>query len=216
MGRIATTTLAALVLALGPAASAAADSPLTSTTFHGAYSDVPLVADAAGQGLTPEVMRGLGDPGVPHDVRAAAVNALGWSIGGQQNARRYLDFVAHARGKPVARLRVADLSAAEAMALGYMRALDDYFDVSPIGGAGQVGRATPLTLLDHALSESGGDRAVALMRALVHAQIELHKNRWCDAYTAVFDVLNARTDPVLRPAAQQTVASYMSLYRSYC
>ena len=192
MGRFATTVLVALGLALAGTATAAADSPLTSTTFHGAYSDVPLVAEAAGQGLTPAVMRGLSDPAVPHDVRAATVNALGWSIGGHQNARRYLAFVAQEHGRSPAQLDVADLTAPEAMALDYMRALDDYFDVSPIGGPGQVGRATPLTLLDHAVSESGGDRAVALMRALVHAQIELHKNRWCDVEGLLLPLAKAR------------------------
>ena len=72
--------LAALVaiaatLLLG-AGAAHADSPLTSTTFGGAYDDYPVVARARrSDGLDRDMAAYIGDPNNPVDVKLAIVSA---------------------------------------------------------------------------------------------------------------------------------------------
>jgi hypothetical protein len=47
------------------------------------------------------VFKALSNPDVPNDVRAAIVNALGWSFTGQQNAKVYFGYIASTyRKKP--------------------------------------------------------------------------------------------------------------------
>lgn len=210
-------TLAALVV-LGAASPARADSPLTSTTLSAGYETEPLVAEAAQSGMTPSVAAALSDPSVPHDVRAAIVATFGWAISGQDNARQYLAFVAQSRGTSLARLRVADLTAEEALALGYLAAMDDYLELQPIGGGAPIERTTPLTLLAHAKRQAPNDRVVALVHGLVRAQYALHKGRWCEAWHAVYDVIlpqGPSSIPMRRPALD-SITTYMGLYHTYC
>ena len=93
--------------------AARADSPLTSCDFHEAYADVPAVAHALEAGLDDETMEALDDPAVPHDVRAAIVNALGWRVDDQAFARRYLGHIAATHGKSEGELKLADLTRLE-------------------------------------------------------------------------------------------------------
>jgi len=196
---------------------ARADSPLTSTTFHAAYADVEPVARVARDGLTPATMDDLSDVAVPHDVRAAMVNALGWRGGRQRgNSRTYLDHIATRHGRPAARLRPADLSAQEALALGYMVAMDHYLDLAPIGGRGALARAAPARILGQARRQAPNDFTVALILGLVRAQGFLHKtNRWCRVHREVFSVVNGGPSN-MRQAALDAITGYMQSYQSYC
>lgn len=211
-------SLTIVLAVLGIAASAQADSPLTSTQLSAGYESEPLVAQAAQAGMTPAVAAALADPAVPHDLRTAMIAAMGWSLRGQDNARRFLTFVARRRhDTSPARLRVAELGAQEALALGYLVAMDDYLQLEPMGGQGEVERASALTLLAHAQREAPNEPVVALVHGLVRAQHALHEGNWCKAWQAVSRILaqHGQSIPMRRPALD-SITSYMSLYRSYC
>ena len=216
MKRSLTFGLLTSLLSVSFAAAAHADSPLTSTSLAAGYESDPLVVEAGQSGMTATVAAALSDPRVPHDLRAAIVATFGWSIGGQDNAHTYLSFVAQSRGTTPARLRVADLSAEEALSLGYLAAMDDYLGLQPIGGPSPIERATPLTLLAQAKREAASDAVVALVHGLVRAQYDLHKNRWCQAWHAVFDVVRAHPGISMRAQALASITSYMALYQPYC
>ena len=76
MAQLSRIILISLTLAL-PAA-AYGDSPLTSATFHSPYRNRTISRASAGR-LDPGLSAYLADPRKPIDVKAALINALGWS-----------------------------------------------------------------------------------------------------------------------------------------
>lgn len=207
----------ALLLALLPA-SASADSPLTSTDFHQDYVNVAEVDYVRAHGLDARAIAYLRDPAVPHDVRAAMVNALGWSVGGQTNAQTFAAALARANGVAPAELRPEHLSAQESFALGYLAALDDYQDLSAIGGATGLAASTPIELLEQATRQAPDDFSVGLILALVRAQAALLQGAGgsCKAWATVQTPLRAWPQPSMRPAAVRRIVDYIDLYRSSC
>jgi hypothetical protein len=206
--------LAALTLSLSGVAHA--DSPLTSTPFASAYSDVAAVARAQ-NGPSDEVFADLSNPDVPNDVRAAIVNALGWTFGGQDHSERYVAYLARARNTTEARLRLQDLAAHEVFALGYMAAMDDYSELQPMAVQGELGRLSPTDLMEAARGAAPSDAVVGLVHALVRAQGIMHKrgmNGWCAVWQAVSAQLARLT--TLRGAALREIETYMRGYRAHC
>lgn len=203
----------ALLLALLPA-PVSADSPLTSTDFHQDYANVPEVDHVRAHGLDAQTIASLRNPAVPHDVRAAMVNALGWSIHGQTHAQRFAAALARAHGVRPAALRPDHLSVEESFALGYLAALDDYFELSAVGGTTGLAEATPIALLEQAARRASDDFSVALVLALVHAQAALDApDGACKVWTTVQTPLRAWPQPSMRPAAVQRITDYIDLYR---
>ncbi len=187
---------------------ALADSPLTSTEFHTAYSDHPMVQAAADSGeLDAPIARFLSRGKRGLDLKAAVVNALSWDIEGKDNAARYLTFLAKAHKVPADELRAdpTRLKPHEAFAYGYMLALDDYFDPSD---------AVPA--LAYARDELDNSRTVALIAGLVDAQLAMGES-WCEVWRAVEPVLQ---DEDLRPdlkfEAETLIRDYLELYTDAC
>lgn len=196
---------------------AKADSPLTSTSFADAYGDVDLVEIATEQGLTAEVLAALSDRNVPNDVRAAIINAIGWSVEGQQNARTYLKYIACRRGQEINDLRVEELTPQETFSLGYLLAMDNYSNLSALGGKTPLERLDALTLLTAAVIKQPTDFAVALVHSLAQAQRLMLNSQWCKTYRRVAAV---RDDFVgirnLRPEAVAAIMDYISSYQDSC
>lgn len=186
-----------------PVAAALADSPLTSTEFAAAYDDVALVQEAKAAGrLTPALAAQLAAPGVPVDVKAAVVNALGWKIDGKHDADVFARAVAERTGKKPAQVRKgAGLAPEDALVLGYLVAMDDYFHPEKA-----------FELLARARKGRPDSYTVALVDALAHAQKDMETDfcrAWLD-YAAVREDPKLRRD--LRPAAEAIVHDYMALY----
>lgn len=207
----------ALLLALAPL-PAAAHSPLTSTDFHRDYAGVQEVDHARAHGLDSRTIALLRDPSVPSDVRAAMVNALGWSVDGQQNARAFASALAAAHGVAPGQLRAEHLSPEELLALGYMAALDDYFGLSPVGGATGLSTSRPIELLERAARAAPNDFPIAIVLALVRAQAHLDDpaNGSCKAWSAVRGAFARFPQPSMRPDAVRRIAEYMDLYGGSC
>lgn len=197
---------------------ARADSPLTSTPIANAYQDVDLVQMAIVNGMSQEVLAALSDPDVPNDVRAAMVNALGWSFDGQNHAETYLDYIASTREQSLAELTIEELTPQETFSLGYLLALDDYFELSAIGGNTPLEQLGALTVLQAAVLKDPSSFSVALVQSLAQAQSLMSRHeRWCDVYQRVAAVNdNFVGDRHLRPEATEIVMDYISLYKASC
>ncbi|QIZ73283.1 hypothetical protein [Oxynema aestuarii] len=197
---------------------ARADSPLTSTRFWQAYEDVEIVRHASEAKLDDRVMAALSDPDVPHDVRAAIVNALGWQFETTYNARQYLEYVAERHDRPTSELAIADLTAEETFALGYLLAMDDYFTMKAIGGEGEVMQTDALNLVEAAIDKQPKSLSIFLVRSLVRAQEEMDRvERWCGVYQGVDTALKKypfETD--MRPEAVDIIMGYIEGYQDYC
>lgn len=197
---------------------AKADSPLTSTPIANAYEDVDLVQEARINNLSENVLAALSDPNVPNDVRAAIINALGWSFEGQENAEFYLKYIARSRDQGLSELTIDELSPQETFSLGYLLAMDDYFNLSAIGGSSPLEQLDAIAVLRAALLKEPNSFSIALVNSLAQAQtLTNFPDGGCDVYQLVAAVNdNFVGDRNLRPEAVEIVIDYISLYKDYC
>jgi len=183
---------------------ALADSPLTSTAFHKAYLDVAMVKQAKQKGVVDRAVADfLVDNKIALDVKAAAVNALGWSSDGKKNAEAFSRL---AFDKPLKDVDINKLDAENLLCLGYMIALDDYFHAD---------KALPY--LEKAREKKPKSYTIAIVLALVKAQVAMDSD-WCQVWKTaktVFDNNKLTEDP-LRKEAMKIIFDYVVLYRSDC
>lgn len=188
---------------------ARADSPLTSTTFHRAYSDVPMVQRAAADhALTDEVALFLSNPDKPIDEKAAVINALGWKVGGTGFAETYTAFLARKYGRDAEVIRrdfAKVLSPDEIFALGYLQALDDYFHPD---------KAIPI--LERAVAAEKNSYTAAMVLALTRGQLQMSESP-CDVWTLADEAQrDKRFKKDMRQQGRQMIFQYIGLYRSSC
>ncbi len=131
-----------------------ADSPLTSTPFSKAYYNIDIVKKASERNTITADMAGyLADANNPIDVKAAIINALSWDVDGKNNAEHYCQFI---YGKALKDIDVAALSGDQQFCIGYLLALDNYFDT-----------AKSLEYLKMARSNMSDSLTVAVITSLV-------------------------------------------------
>lgn len=201
--------------------NASADSPLTSTDIATAYEDIVIVSRAKNKKkLDYQVLKFLlGN--APLDEKAAVINALGWNFDGQNNAYLFLEGLANAKGLKVENLSIKNLNYSDKFVLGYLLAMDDYFNVSPIDSKSDLPlfKITPLELLNSVALESPDNFTAHFIRALVDAQVNFDDaENWCNVYQ-IHELVLSRFPPSqrnLRPSAVENVMSYINLYQDYC
>jgi hypothetical protein len=196
-----------------------ADSPLTSIDLAVSYQDLEIVQKAKrSKQLQGEVLIFL-LTNAPLDEKAAVINALGWKIDGQNNAYLFLVGFAQSQDMTIHDLSLDDLSAADKFVLGYLLAMDDYFDLSPLGyNASQpLWSATPIQLLSQAAFALPDNFTVHFVKSLVEAQDYMDKS-WCAVYQAPQSVLKQfpPSQRNLRPQAVENAMSYLNLYAEDC
>lgn len=186
--------LAALILLPG---IVRADSPLTSASFADAYLDVPIIRQAKDAGTMNQCFASyLSSPLVGIDYKAALCNALGWRLEGKENAKFYRRFLAR---QLTAHLR--PLTSDEYFCLGYLTALDNYFEPQ---------KALPL--LEVARKGNTRSFTLAIVYALTSAQAAFGSD-WTQVWRATRRVeLDRRLEPDMRPEAVQIIFDYMNLY----
>lgn len=212
-------TLISTVCFFSITTSANADSPLTSTDLASAYNGLSIIQKAKNaKQLEGEVLIFLlGD--APLDKKAAVINALGWNIKGQDNGELFLTGLAVLRDKNLNNLTLKDLTPSDKFVLGYLLAMDDYFDLSPLDSRSNksLWRATPLDLLSQAASALPDDFAVHFVRSLVQSQ-DYMDSSWCAVYQTPESVL--KLFPVnkrnLRRQAVEEAMDYIKLYADDC
>jgi hypothetical protein len=114
-----------------------ADSPLTSTDFYKAYMDVPLVQEALNSKgkITNEMMAYINSETNSLEVKLAIINAIGWNVKGNKSSKLYFKFVMNKKkyksdfGGDYTAFNW-NATADELICYAYMKALDDYFDVT--------------------------------------------------------------------------------------
>ncbi|MEZ5013539.1 MAG: hypothetical protein R2794_04545 [Chitinophagales bacterium] len=183
-----------------------ADSPLTSTYFATSYYSYEIVGAAEKSGaLTDEIAAYLLDNKNPVDVKAAVVNALGWSYDGRANAEVFKAYLAKKYNASATSLNLNSLRDDELMCLGYMMAMDNYFVVDDA-----------IEVLDKAIARDTKSFTIHMIHALVSAQKAMDTD-WCMVWKLTAQVLqNDTLFRDLKTAATQTIVDYMILYKSDC
>ncbi|BAQ66730.1 hypothetical protein GM3709_3495 [Geminocystis sp. NIES-3709] len=201
--------------------SAYADSPLTSTDLANSYEDMTIISIAKNsKKLEKDVLNFLLSE-APLDQKAAVINALGWNFDGQNNGYLFLEGLAKSKGLTINNLTIKDLTSFDKFVLGYLLAMDDYFNLSPIDNNSSLPlfRITPLELLTSVVVELPDDFTAHFVRALVEGQKNLENPQsWCNVYQVHQLVLNQFPPDKrnLRPSAIANIMDYVNLYNEYC
>ena len=195
---------------------AMADSPLTSTPFYEAYQDIPQVNNAQGTAMNDWIFEFLTDSNKPLDQKVAVINAMEWNFNGMTNGRKFIDLLAEKLKKKPGKLKIKHLTAHELLCLGYMLAMDDYFDLGPAAKkGGQLETAPALKLLGKAAAMEPDDFTVQIIFALAKAQNVSAKN-WCNIFMLVQNVAASGLTPNMRKDAVDIIMDYIGIYREYC
>ncbi|MBQ7691428.1 MAG: hypothetical protein IJT30_09630 [Muribaculaceae bacterium] len=186
-----------------------ADSPLTSTDFHEAYAEHPMVVMAGdfvtgaifSEGDLPEPMvKFLTDNKSPIDIRLAVVNKMGWDAAW---AMQLVQQTVMGKCKAKDETQLAKKADAASLILyAYAKAMGDYFNVNDAR-----------ELAHEAVRKNNGKSfTIDLIASLIDAQ-------WCSdndiyhMYTVVNDVINEYGDHQdMRTEAVNIIMDYMGLY----
>ncbi|MGB2273995.1 MAG: hypothetical protein ACPH2K_06425 [Flavicella sp.] len=187
--------------------NAFADSPLTSIDFTNAYSDEPIVQEAllADGLLTTSVLQYITDDAKPIGIKLACIRALGFEVNGKDNYSILVDYLRKKNNYPIGNAMLYQLSADTLICMGYVKALDNYFEVSEA-----------LSIARLAKSKAATSYAIHLLTAMIEAQ-QLKRPYWCLVYRLAETVRNypgLKMD--LRPEAIDAAFAYMNLYKKYC
>jgi hypothetical protein len=190
-----------------------ADSPLTSTTFHEAYSDLPEVADHVGAPMDREIYEMLRSDEYPLDVKVAIINAMGWNFDGQSNAETFMEYYMADEGKAV--VDTDYMSDEDLLMLAYMVSMDDYFNMSPIepGAEGVLGMSG-VELAEAAAERVPDDFTVRMISALILAQ-EAMDYDWGQVFSIVDFVMKEALVRNMREEAIDIIMNYIGLYYGY-
>ena len=114
-----------------------ADSPLTSTDFYKAYSDVPLVQDAMkckGK-ITNAMLEYIYAETNPLEIKLAIINAIGWDVKGIKNSQKFFKYVIKKKnyktdfeGDYMAFKWYATRD--ELVCYSYLKAMENYFELA--------------------------------------------------------------------------------------
>jgi hypothetical protein len=185
---------------------ARSDSPLTSADFHQAYLDLPQVRKAAQVRLLDDDLADyILSPGTSYDETAAVINALGWDTEGKDNHVRLLRRLKVTDRRAFDRFRAGKGSSRVLFAVGYLWAMDDYFET----------RRTE-ALLWQARRQAPEFFAIALVHALVVAQSE-DVGRWCEVFRGPRATLAKYPNGLeMRRSAVKIVLDYTDIYADEC
>lgn len=183
-----------------------ADSPLTSTDFYKSYMDVTLVQDALkckGK-INNEMLEYIYEEKNPLEIKLALINAVGWNVKGLSNSRKYFKFVMNKRkyksdfgGEYTAFNWNA--TADELIYYAYMKALDNYFNVSDA-----------CEIAGLAVKKNQNSFAVNMIYALIKAQGLASFNESCYASKMFISLMdNPKLSIDMKKEAMPFIFEYM-------
>ena len=180
------------------------DSPLTSTPFYKAYSDINIIKEARVKGtLNLEMAEYLSSGSVSLDLKAALINALSWDIDGKNNSDLYKYYLGLKYGVSVEDIQFSQLLSYEIFCLGYIQALDNYFHVQD-----------SLRLLELAMEDLDTMLSANLVYSLVKTQGMMQNQNWSNIWPMFDGLINDESLIVdIRPEAVSIILDYMVLYR---
>jgi len=184
-----------------------ADSPITSTDFHQAYSGEKIIQKAQSTNgvLTNELSDFLISKKNKIDVKMALINYLSWDINGKKNSTVFLnrllskgiynnssDFKQNGRADHL-------------LCMAYLKAMDDYFNVYEA-----------YEWADLALAKNKKSFTFHIIHSIIHAQI-LFDSNWCQVYLVAYSVKTNNTlTNDMKGQAVDIIFEYMNLYKEYC
>lgn len=180
-----------------------ADSPITSTDFHEAYSDIEIVKET-GAVLNKKHFDYFSSNN-PIEYKVAIINKCSWNIDGKNNYSSYLNFLQKKYKQKDESILFNKCSADELLCLAYIKAMDNYFDVKK---AMKVSRK--------ALLKNQNSYTFYIIDALIHAQDAMDSD-WCMVYLLVNSVRqNKGIKSDMREKAKKIIFEYMDLYKDSC
>lgn len=185
-----------------------ADSPLTSTDFYKAYLNVPEVLDASNSNgiLTDKNFKFLNSKENSIGEKIALINALKWSVKGKKNAQLYINKLFAINKNYTSKNFYTKASAEELICYAYLKAMDDYLDMSKAS-----------VFSKKALEKNPESLTIYIVNQLINAQIALHNQKWCGVYTLLNDVsLNKSLNKDFKVKALKIILNYTNKYKKYC
>ena len=185
-----------------------ADSPLTSTEFAFAYSSSPMVKMAKNvKGDIPsELLAFLANSKAHIDERLAVVNQLGWDIEGTSYGSQLGDHLYEKYSVDNDVDLAEKLDAGTLAVYAYASAMSNYLYVDFASSLGH--RAVE--------KNEGKSFSVAMISALIDAQINLDGDDWSKVYKVVADVVKDKTlKRDMKQEAIDAIMEYIDLYKDY-
>jgi len=182
------------------------DSPITNTPFYKAYLDFKMVEKAELKGyLDQEITDYLLSPKISLDLKAAIINALSFEILGTDNAERFIRFL-NIKYHSEDFVEYQDrLSAHELFCLGYLYAMDDYFQPE-----------IALPYFNKAQIKDPNNYSINMLQAVTIAQ-SLFKIDKCKAWKLVEVVINnAELYERMLPEAEEIIITYFKHLEQDC
>lgn len=186
--------------------AALADSPLTSTDFAVAYKTESIVkkAQTADGVLNSKLMKYLASNG-PIDMKMAVINTIGWDSNGKNNAELFLAYLKKTKKYTDDADVLAKASGDDLLCLGYLSALDNYFDVTKA-----------LEWSTAAVKKNPSSYTFNIINGLIAAQLAFDTS-WCALFMAVDNVRqNTGLTMDMKAEAVTIIFEYMDLYATEC
>lgn len=197
--------LAIISFIIFTATTSYADSPLTSTEFYSSYDEYPIIREAKKEGkMNIKFAEFLSSNLNPIDVKVSLVNALGWKFEGKYNTTLYSYHLSLIHGFRSQEFDLDKLTSDELLTLGYMKALDDYFNTSEAE-----------LILEKAVKKNPKSLTYNLILAITKSQ-NIDVNIWGLRWKLFKDVLEDKSlNKDIRTIAIEQMKDYMILYKDY-
>jgi hypothetical protein len=182
-----------------------ADSPITSTDFYTAYTDVAMMNTAKSSGkITEEISNYLLSKDNNIDLKMAVINALSWDFDGKKNAEIFTVFLKK-KYEQTEKIDYDKMSAEDLCCLGYLTAMDNYFVVDEA-----------LKILNIAKNKNQKSYTIAIITAIVEAQKAMDTD-WCRVWKVCETVQdNKKLKKDMRDDAIKVIFDYVGLYKDSC
>ncbi len=185
-----------------------ADNPITNSTFYNAYEDIPEVKKALKQGILDEELADfLLDVKRPLGHAAAVINALSWDFEGKNNSQYLVKYLTKQDDTFPKRLERGEVSGRILFVLGYLRGMDNYFEVSQAA-----------KWLANAKTKIPESFTVSIIYAIVEGQVRFISGKTsCDTWEFIKDSIDAFPgNRDMRKDAVKYILNYMELYKKSC
>ncbi len=181
--------------------------PLNSTPFHKAYTDIKLVNDAAKtKVLNKQMNKFLSHKRRPIDQKLAIINALGEQQGELRNADIFRNHLLRRYKFSTYNPRIFErISADEGVCIAYLMALDNIRNADK-----------DIKFVEWALLQNPDSFSYNLVYSLILAQKAIDEEK-CDVYKVKYELENKEgIEKDMRPEAIKIVMDELDTYKKHC